>query len=113
MEFQRLYTGDPEAPIGCSLDLGRQWEPGIAVPDILGPRLIAAYELPDGFDLHLVRDHETEDRIRRFVSGESRCCPFFTFDLGEMESVTVLRITGPAEAKPIMLHAVCDHLRDA
>jgi hypothetical protein len=74
---------------------------------VLGSLIDEAYELEDGLELRYGDAPHVAERVQSWIAGERRCCPFFRFSLRvEQPGGVVLRITGPREAKEILLPQV-------
>jgi hypothetical protein len=60
-------------------------------------------ELTDGWALRLPGDDDTLLSCARWILGERRCCPFFTFSLESQAAGDLwMRITGPDGAKEVL-----------
>jgi len=70
----------------------------------LAARALHARELvPGGIRLRFPADAETERELRALVAAEAECCPFLELALGACGGALTLDVTGPVEARPLIL----------
>jgi len=67
---------------------------------LLRPAVVEFNELPNGYAANFRSNMDLE--IAEFCSLELRCCPFFTLELSQNESTSVLTITGSGDIKPFI-----------
>jgi hypothetical protein len=96
--------GDARPPLACDLDALTREErvEHLELGRVLWEAVRQQRELPDGFAFRLPPD--LLETAARWVKGERRCCPFFSFglDLERDGGPLWLRITGPEGAKAFM-----------
>jgi hypothetical protein len=63
-------------------------------------------ELYNGFTYTFESSDAVLDMINDFVKSERLCCPFFTFQITIEETVTLLTITGPNDAKAFLTEEI-------
>lgn len=94
-----------EHDIACDLDVFSVDERGEHVEQIAAWRaaIVARHELPDGYRFELERGDGLVEAVARFISLESRCCPYFSFSLEvPAEGPLALAITGPEGSKELL-----------
>ena len=79
-------------PIACTLERADLPERAELLAR-LGQRL--DYVEAGGLAARLRFPAEDEDQLRRFMTLESSCCPFFSFDLAEAGDRLELRVSAP------------------
>lgn len=97
-----------EFDIACDLNVFSVDERGEHAENVATWRnaIVATHELAGGYRFELERGDGLIETVARFIELESRCCPFFTFDLQvPPEGPLLLAITGPEGAKEILAGA--------
>jgi hypothetical protein len=94
-----------ETDIACDLDVFSVDERGehIENTDSWRAAIAARQELADGYRFELERRDGLLEAIARFITLESRCCPFFSFSIEvPAEGPLALVVTGPEGSKEIL-----------
>jgi MerR family transcriptional regulator, copper efflux regulator len=87
-----------ELPIACTLSGADQADRAAAWRAVVSDGAAAMDER--GARVRLARHAEPE--LRELIAAESECCPFLEFDLRHDGAGLRLRVSGPAEARPII-----------
>jgi hypothetical protein len=63
-------------------------------------------ELYNGLSYTFESSDAVLNMIKDFIKSERLCCPFFTFQITIGETVTLLTITGPNDAKEFLMQEI-------
>ena len=109
MECAVITTND-DCPVACNLNgmTAEQRERHIALLQLLRGSVEQTTELPAGYEFRYAGGADTFMAAAEFITLESLCCSFFHFCLEQepTDSAITIRITGPVEAKPIIVAAL-------
>ena len=90
-----------EIPIACSLSAAEQGERRDAAQRLVAAALLDARVTDRGAMLRF--SGAAEPALRELIAAERECCPFLTFELSERGDGLSLAVSGPPEARPIVL----------
>jgi hypothetical protein len=88
-------------PIACTLDAAAAAKRVEATRGLLKRSLIDYVVTERGASLRF--GEEAEDGLRALIAAEAECCAFLDFDLRRKDGALSLTVTGPADARPIVL----------
>lgn len=89
-------------PIACGLDADDVSARLRLFDDLGREALLDRRATMDGLRVRLRAAPGVEQRTRKLIAAEGRCCPFLSFDVRRHEGAVVVDITGPAQARPII-----------
>jgi hypothetical protein len=93
---------ETEPPIACSLP-AVDYTTRIADMSALAERALTdRTDIDGGAKLTFGAGPGVEQALRRFIAGESECCPFLALDLDEQDDAFILTVLGPQDAQPII-----------
>lgn len=92
----------PELPIACSLDATQMRERGLLLHRIAAAGMTSAERVGDALELRFSATREMRRDLEQFVELERVCCPFLSFSFDTEGDATVLSISAPENAAPIL-----------
>ena len=90
-----------ELPIACSLNQAEQAERAEAARELVAASMLDSAVTETGASLRFRQD--AEGPLQELIAAESECCPFLEFDLRPKDGALSLTVTGPEQARPIIL----------
>lgn len=94
-----LVATNPDGALACDYTIATQ-ERRREVVAALTSLVRDVRRIDDGVEATFLP--ESYETVRRYVDLESRCCSFLTLALAREPDVVVLRVTGRAEAVPLI-----------
>ena len=90
-----------EVPIACSLSAAEQGKRRETARRLVAAAQLDARVTERGAVLRFAG--AAEPALRDLIAAERECCPFLTFELSQRRDELSLVVSGPAEARPIVL----------
>ena len=87
-----------EVPIACSLTPEEMPDRMNGAKQLGRESLLDVSTLGRRAELRFKGDAQTREGIDAFIAAESKCCPFFSFEVSDEADSTVLAIEAPEDA---------------
>jgi hypothetical protein len=93
---------EAQPTIACSLSAAHYRTRVADMRGLAERALIGRTDIDGGEKLTFAAGPGVEQALRRFVAGESDCCPFLALHLDAQGDELVLTVLGPQDAQPII-----------